>query len=214
MAAGSKGSGFALAFALSACCSHPVRGFDATPALICAKDPVTVVWDVDGEASLTATPQPADWVSETPSKGERTVHPTVDTDFALTSVQANPAKEGAPQHRFVKVKQPGKPDQRGTTGTPCDEARHCKRTFKLQPGSSAVVASVSKPLVVRSGHDLPARKMCVTPPGGTPHCFEGDQIAEVNAPVAGDWTLEVDLLDGEETTPPLTLKADFTFACK
>jgi len=87
--------------ALGGCCSHPVRVFTATPALICPADPVKVDWEVGGDAELTATPPPPDWSGTTPSKGDRTVHPLVDTQFTLTSLQANPAKDGAPQHRFV-----------------------------------------------------------------------------------------------------------------
>ncbi len=202
---------FALA-AIGGCCSHPIRAFDVAPKLICPKQEVTVAWDVDGEVQLTATPPPPDWQTTAPEKGEQRVHPEVDTDFALTSVQANPAKEGAAQHQFVKVKSVGS-ELRGQSA-PCDDTRHCKAQITLDAAPGLTVASVSGPHIVRSGKSLADRPLCVTPPGGARQCFRGDEVASVNAPASGQWTLEAELLDGEETTPPIKLEARFTFACK
>lgn len=198
---------------LSACCSHPVRAFSAAPVLICPADPVQLHWDVDGEAELTATPAPPDWSSTTPSKGDRTVHPTADTKFTLTSLQANPAKDGAPQQLFVKVKGAASSQPRGVS-TPCDDSRHCQQKMVLNAASGLTVATVSEPVIVRGGKALPARQVCVTPPAGARTCFHGDEVARVDAPADGDWLLETDLLEGEETTPPIIVKARFNFACK
>jgi hypothetical protein len=202
---------FALS-ALSGCCSHRIRVFDASPKLICPREEVKLAWKVDGQAQLTATPPPPDWQEIAAEKGVQRVHPEVDTDFALTSLQANPAKDGAAHHQFVKVKPAGFELQ--GQSAPCDDTRHCIANITRQAGSNLTVVSVSDPRIVRSGKKLTDRPLCVTPPGGDRMCFEGDKAISVNAPADGKWTLEADLLEGEAIAPPMKLEARFTFACK
>lgn len=200
------------AAATCGCCSHPVRAFSATPALICPADPVQVHWDVDGKAEMTATPPPPDWSGETPPMGDRTVHPIADTQFTLTSVEGNPAKDGAPQNVFVKVKAAAS-ELRGVSA-PCDDSRHCKKEMTLNAAPGLTVATVSGPRIVRAGKVLSERQLCVTPPTGARQCFRGAEVARVDAPADGPWMLEIDLLEGEETTPPVKVEAHFNFACK
>jgi hypothetical protein len=198
--------------ALWGCCSHPVRAFSAAPMLICPADPVQLHWDVDGKAELTATPAPPDWSGKTPSKGDRTVHPMADTRFTLTSLEGNPAKDGAPQQRFVKVKAGGS-ELRGVSA-PCAEDRHCRQQMTLDAADGLTVATVSGARIVRSGKVLPERQLCVTPPASARQCFHGNEVAQVNAPASGNWALEVELLEGEEPTPPVMVEAHFNFACR
>jgi hypothetical protein len=198
----------------AACCSNPqILAFKVEPSLVCPGEGVHVRWEVRGRASLQATRGPKDWdEGEVPSDGERVVVPSTTTEFKLTALDANPARSMSYANQNVQVAQLSSERAVETT---CDPAtRKCTGTFTLETGGGALkVRELSAPMLVRSGHQLPAQ-VCVTHQGLARTCIQPQGNVTLHAVADGPWNIETDLGPGDPVAPPPRLQLSVAFECR
>jgi hypothetical protein len=182
-----------------------------TPRSACATSRVSVRWELTGKGTLTAKPQPADWVDgAVESSGERVVSIGAATDFYVTVPKAPPERRDRSAH-VAFLSSPEVQDRLGQAS--CDPDGKVRATVNLTDvGDDVRAARISMPEAERRGQ-RGAVSICVThldqracvAPGGS-------QSFPVLA--RGPWLLELDrAADTSCANTPGQLRIHVDFEC-